>query len=48
LTRPAEEPGTPLRQMATHDRIRLTGLLPRSPAPVGLRHERADRRLRFV
>ena len=39
MTRPAEEPGTPLeptgngrpREMVTHDRIRLTGLLRKSP-----------------
>jgi len=39
LTRPAEEPGTPLepsgncrpREMVTHDRIRLTGLLRKKP-----------------
>ena len=39
MTRPAEEPGTPLepsgncrpREMVTHDRIRLTGLLRRKP-----------------
>src|SRR3954452_22555549 len=38
MTRPAEAPGTPLeptgngrpREMVTHDRIRLTGLLPKS------------------
>src|SRR5262249_36335736 len=43
-TRPAEEPGTPLepsrkrrpREMVTHDRIRLTGLLRKSPAEAGL------------
>ena len=43
LTRPAEEPGTPLepsgnrrpREMVTHDRIRLTGLLRKSPALQG-------------
>jgi hypothetical protein len=37
--RPAEEPGTPLeptrkrrpREMVTHDRIRLTGLLRKKP-----------------
>jgi hypothetical protein len=40
MTLPAEEPGTPLepprkrrpREMATHDRIRLTGLLKENPA----------------
>jgi hypothetical protein len=39
LTRPAEGPGTPLepsgnrrpREMAIHDRIRLTGLLRKKP-----------------
>src|SRR6266542_3907171 len=39
MTRPAEEPGTPLeppgnrrpREMVTHDRIRLTGLLRKKP-----------------
>ena len=43
MTRPAEEPGTPLeptgndrpREMVTLDRIRLTGLLPKAPAPAG-------------
>jgi hypothetical protein len=44
MTRPAEGPGTPLeppgdrrpRWMVTPDRIRLTGLLQKSPANVGL------------
>lgn len=44
MTRPAEEPGTPLerpgnrspREMVTHDRIRLTGLLRKAPANVGV------------
>ena len=48
MTRPAEEPGTPLepsgnrgpREMVTHDRIRLTGLLQKSPAFAGLFHFR--------
>jgi hypothetical protein len=31
MTRPAEEPGAPLREMVTPDRIRLTGLLQKSP-----------------
>ena len=31
MTWPAEEPGTPQRWMATHDRIRLTGLLRKKP-----------------
>jgi hypothetical protein len=43
-TRPAEEPGTPLepsrkrrpREMVTHDRIRLTGLLRKAPAKAGV------------
>ena len=43
-TRPAEEPGTPLepsgnrrpREMVTQDRIRLTGLLRKSPGDPGL------------
>jgi hypothetical protein len=43
-TRPAEEPGTPLeppgnrrpREMVTLDRIRLTGLLRKTPAHVGV------------
>ena len=38
MTRPAEGPGTPHREMVTLDRIRLTGLLPKSPAKVGLFH----------
>jgi hypothetical protein len=48
MTRPAEEPGTPLeptgngrpREMVTLDRIRLTGLLPESPANAGLSNSR--------
>ena len=44
MTLPAEEPGTPLepsgnrrpREMVTLDRIRLTGLLLKSPALAGL------------
>jgi len=36
LTRPAEEPGAPHREMVTLDRIRLTGLLQKSPARAGL------------
>jgi len=44
LTRPAEGPGTPLepsgnrrpREMVTHDRIRLTGLLRKTPAHAGV------------
>jgi hypothetical protein len=32
MTRPAEEPGAPHREMVTPDRIRLTGLLKKSPA----------------
>ena len=35
-----EEPGEPLRRMVTLDRIRLTGLLPESPANAGLSHFR--------
>jgi hypothetical protein len=31
MTRPAEEPGTPQREMVTLDRIRLTGLLQKKP-----------------
>jgi hypothetical protein len=34
-TRPAEEPGTPPREMVTLDRIRLTGLLRKSPVLQG-------------
>jgi hypothetical protein len=40
LTRPAEEPGTPPREMVTLDRIRLTGLLTESPASAGFSHFR--------
>ena len=36
MTWPAEGPGTPLREMATQDRIRLTGLLRKTPAHVGV------------
>jgi hypothetical protein len=44
MTLPAEEPGTPLepsgnrrpREMVAHDRIRLTGLLPKTPANAGV------------
>jgi hypothetical protein len=44
MRRPAEEPGAPLepsgnrrpREMVTPDRIRLTGLLRKSPAFAGL------------
>jgi hypothetical protein len=44
MTRPAEEPGTPLepprerrpRWMVTLDRIRLTGLLRKTPASAGV------------
>jgi len=35
LTQPAEEPGSRNRWMVTLDRIRLTGLLPKSPARRG-------------
>jgi hypothetical protein len=36
MTRPAEGPGTPQREMATLDRIRLTRLLRRAPARAGV------------
>jgi hypothetical protein len=44
MTLPAEEPGTPLeppgnqwpREMVTLDRIRLTGLLQKTPANAGV------------
>ena len=42
--RPAEEPGKPQRRMVILDRIRLTGLLPESPADAGLSHSLALRR----
>jgi hypothetical protein len=56
MTRPAEEPGTPLepsrkrrpREMATHDRIRLTGLLRKSPGKPGLFYVTTSRAARFV
>ena len=35
MTRPAEGPGTPQREMVILDRIRLTGLLPRKPRSGG-------------
>ncbi len=35
MTRPAEGPGTPQREMVTFDRIRLTGLLRKSPVLQG-------------
>ena len=41
MTRPAEEPGAPLRQMVTLDRIRLTGLLRKSPALRGFSMKRS-------
>ena len=49
MTQPAEEPGTPLepsgncrpREMVTHDRIRLTGLLMKSPATRGFSIDRS-------
>jgi hypothetical protein len=43
MTRPAEGPGTPQREMVTLDRIRLTGLLQESPANAGLFHLEASR-----
>ena len=41
MTRPAEGPGTPQREMVTLDRIRLTGLLQKSPALRGFSTIRA-------
>jgi hypothetical protein len=35
MTRPAEGPGTPQREMVTLDRIRLTGLLRKKPRKRG-------------
>ena len=50
MTRPAEEPGTPLeqpgnrrpREMVTLDRIRLTGLLQKNPAQRGFSIDYAE------
>ncbi len=41
MTRPAEGPGTPQREMVTLDRIRLIGLLKENPAFAGFSHSRA-------
>jgi hypothetical protein len=54
MTLPAEEPGTPLeppgnrwpREMVTLDRIRLTGLLRKTPANVGVFYMKISRKVR--
>ena len=42
MTRPAEGPGTPQREMVTLDRIRLIGLLKENPAFAGFSHSTGD------
>jgi hypothetical protein len=43
MTRPAEGPGTPQREMVILDRIRLIGLLKENPAFAGFSHSWTDR-----
>jgi hypothetical protein len=42
MTWPAEEPGAPQREMVTLDRIRLTGLLQKSPVLRGFSIEHLE------